>query len=91
MIFPGSPAPRGQVSWGLPAGLASPGWSRHRAGARRQVGTPRATDLGVLGHGAGFHRVDLPRSSLGGEKRQDPRAAADVKNNLREEGAVRTN
>lgn len=55
-----------------------------------EQGSPWAADLCVLGHGAGLHRVDLPRSSLGGKKREDPRATANVKNDLEEEGAGRT-
>ena len=59
-------------------------------GGRGQAGVPAGTDLGMLGHGAGLHCIDLSRTSLGVKKRQDPRAAANVENDLGEEGAVRT-
>lgn len=77
---------------GLPG--SRPGWlpqaEQAQNGGARTGWVPAGTDLSVLGHGAGLHCVDLSRSSLGGKKRQDPRAAANVKNDLREEGEVRT-
>lgn len=45
-------------------------------------GSPCPAHLGVLGHGAGFHRVDFPRPGLRREEGEDPGAAADVQDDL---------